>query len=491
MRLALAAITFATLTLATRPVHAGGIAILGNGRAAPDPAVPASAGWAAPLAAMFRPGIPVTNATANAETLAQFLASPRLHQVMSAKPRFIIAGFGQTDAESGVTAEAFAEQVKKLSGLARENGTTMVLVTPPVLRTLDPTNGKPAPGVPAPVDASAHAQALIAVAKETGSTLLDLRASMVKNYRESGDRSNWFIHPPLEAAKEPATNIRKHKEWRRPSPRHPAYFSENGAGSLAHWLVVMLRGSTCPLRDQLVAEDGPPSPDYKLVWQDEFAGTEIDAKSWACRHPGPRKDGINDPACLRLDGNGNLVIDIKQVGDKFHSGMISTADRREWKHGYFECRMTLARQPGYWNAFWLMADTVGRANKDPARADLTREDGSEVDIVEYLQTQGDVIHMNLHWNGYGELHKSSPGDAFIPGLRGQEYHVFGTEWTTDGYRFFVDGREVWATTDAPSDVPEHIILSVEIGKWAGDIRAAMLPETIKVDWVRVWQKPTP
>lgn len=489
MRIAIAAITLATLTISPRPVEAGGIAILGNGRAAPDPAVPASAGWATPLAAMFRDNVTVTNTTTSAETLAQFLASPRLQQVMSAKPKFIIAGFGQADAESGVTQEHFAEDLKKLGTLAREGGAALYLVTPPVLRTLDPTTGKPAPGVSAPADASAHAEAIAAVARETGATLLDLRAAMAEHYRETGARSNWFIHPPLDVAKEPASNVRKHKEWRRPSARHPAAFSDNGAGSLAHWLVVMLRGSTSPLRELLVAEDGPPSPDYKLVWRDEFDGTEIDPKSWACRHPGPRKDGVNDPECLRLDGQGNLVIDIKQVGEKFHAGMISTAGRREWKHGYFECRTTMARQPGYWNAFWLMADTVGRAVKDPARADLTREDGTEIDIVEYLRTQGDVVHMNLHWNGYGELHKSSPGDAFIPGLRGQEYHVFGAEWTSEGYRFFVDGREVWACSDAPSDVPEHIILSVEIGKWAGDIREAKLPEKIKVDWVRVWQKP--
>lgn len=359
MRITLAVLTLATFTLSARPGHTAGIAILGNGRAAPDPAVPGSAGWAPPLAAMFRDGAVVTNATASSETLAQFLTSTRLQQVMSAKPRFILAGFGQADAEAGVTKASFTEDLKKLAGLVADGGALLYLVTPPVLRTLDPTNGKPAPGVTAPADASAHAEAIAAVARETGATLLDLRAAMAKNYRETGDRSNWFIHPPLDASKEPATNVRKHKEWRRPTPRHPAYFSENGAGSLAHWLVVMLRGSTSTLREHLVKEDGPPSTDYKLVWQDEFEGTEIDPKSWACRHPGPRKDGVNDPDCLRLDGQGRLVIDIKQVGEKFHAGMISTAGRKEWKHGYFECRMTLSRQPGYWNAFWLMADTVG------------------------------------------------------------------------------------------------------------------------------------
>ena len=122
-------------------------------------------------------------------------------------------------------------------------------------------------------------------------------------------------------------------------------------------------------------------------------------------------------------------------------------------------------------------------------ADLTRRNGTEIDVIEYLAKQGDVMHMNLHWNGYGDSHKSSPSDAFVPGLSDRKWHVFGVDWTSDGYTFYVDGRRAWTSRDAPSDVPQHIVLSVEIGKWAGDISEAPLPQQVRFDWVRVWQKP--
>lgn len=457
-----------------------GVVIVGDGRTAVDPAVPGSAGWGDALAAMLRPGVAVTNLAC---------ADGSRVPLPAGRPGFVVIGLGQGDAEARTELSAFSSKLNQFVAAARESGATPILVTPPVLRTVDPITGKPPPGAAPPVDAQAYADAIVGVARATGAELLDLRAEMQKTYKEIGDRSNWFLHPPLDMAKEPATNVRKHKEWRSPTQRNPAYFSATGAESLAHWLANLLRAGSSPLRELLRPEDGPPVPGYQLVWRDEFDGTEIDPKSWACRHPGPRKDGINDPACLRLDGQGHLVIDVKKVGDKYHAGMLTTAGLREWTHGYFECRMTLARDQGFWNAFWFMADTVGAPQRDPALVDQTRRNGTEIDVMEYLQTQGDVLHLNLHWNGYNELHRSSPFDAFVPGFRQQEWHVFGVEWTTDGYAFYVDGRHAWTTRDAPSDTPEHIILSVEIGKWAGDIAKAKLPQEVKVDWVRVWQKP--
>lgn len=490
----------------SRPVPPAGVVIVGNGRTATDPDVPGSAGWGDALPALLQAGTFTTNLARPRGTLADFLAAGGLAAALDHRPAIVVVGFGQGDAEAKSDPHAFTADLGRLVASARAAGVTPVLVTPPVLRVNDPTTGKPAAGVPPPVDAQVFADAVAQVARATGATLLDLRAEMQKTYKEIGDRSNWFLHPPLDPAKEPATNVRKHKEWRAPSRRRPDYFSVSGAESLAHWLANLLRlhprsgsaetlpatslpGARNGMAALLRSEDGPPAAGYDLTWRDEFDGAQLDTNSWACRHPGPRKDGINDPACLRVDGEGHLVIDIKQVDDTFHAGILATAGRREWTHGYFECRMTLARDQGFWNAFWLMADTVGRAQRDPAEADQTRRNGTEIDVMEYLQTQGDVLHLNLHWNGYGDLHRSSPFDAFVPGFRQQEWHVFGVDWTTEGYAFYVDGRHVWTTRDAPSDVPQHIILSVEIGKWAGDIKQAKLPQSVKVDWVRVWQKP--
>lgn len=479
------------VSVVARDTHAqdrSGIVIVGCGRTAADPAVPGSAGWGDALSAMMRPGVSVSSHANPGRTLKQFLKGDGLNKALARRPAWLLIGFGQTDAEAATTITEFSGDLTWMIETAKKSGVAPVLVTPPVLRTLDPVNGKRAIGVAAAVDAHAYADAIRSVASVTGSQLLDLQREMQKTYREIGDRSNWFIHPPLDISREPASNVRIKKTWRRPMPRHPGYFSQTGAESLAHWLTNLLRKAKSPMSKLLRAEDGPPTSDYKLVWQDEFDGSDWDRESWRCRYPGPRKDGINDPKCIRTD-NGHLVIDVKKVGDAYHAGMLATGRRRQWTHGYFECRMTLATQPGYWNAFWLMADSVDAPQKDPSRAHQTRRNGTEIDVVEYLAKQGDVMHMNLHWNGYGDLHRSSPSDAFIPGLRERKWHVFGVEWTTNGYTFYVDGRRAWSSRDAPSDVPQHIVLSVEVGKWAGDISKAPLPQQVRFDWVRVWQKP--
>ena len=465
-----------------------GVVIAGDGRTAADATVPGSAGWGEALTRLLRTDAPVHEMSAAGGTLENFVAGGEIERALGGHPAFLIVGFGQGDADAGTPLPVFTAHLRRLIDAARAAGATPVLVTPPVLRTIDPTTGRASAGIPAPADAQPYADALARAASDQGAALIDLRAAMRAEYAEVGDRANWFLHPPLDVAREPASNVRAHKEWRAPTARRATHFSATGAESVAHQVALLMRSAGGPLAALLRPEDGPPVPGYELVWRDEFDGTRWDTNSWACREAGPRKDGMNDPACLRLDGQGHLVIDIKQVGDRYHAGMLSTAGLREWTHGYFECRMTLAREEGFWNAFWFMSDTVGRPQRDPSLADQTRRIGTEIDVVEYLRSQGDTVHLNLHWNGYGDLHRSSPFDIYVPGLRAQEWHVFGVEWTTDGYAFYVDGRHAWTTQDAPSDTPEYIILSVEIGKWAGDIHRAKLPQEVKVDWVRVWQR---
>ena len=58
---------------------------------------------------------------------------------------------------------------------------------------------------------------------------------------------------------------------------------------------------------------------------------------------------------------------------------------------------------------------------------------------------------------------------------------------TDGYVFYVDGKEVWrSAAGGVSQVAEYIKLTEEIGTWAGDIQKAELPDVFEVDYVRVY-----
>lgn len=243
------------------------------------------------------------------------------------------------------------------------------------------------------------------------------------------------------------------------------------------------------LESQLALErrEGPPSADYKLVWSDDFDRKTLDLKKWKHRYPGPRKDGINDPDSVTLDGDGHLVITCSRKEDKFHVGMISTDGLYAARYGYFEARVQFQTQEGWWPGFWLMGNLVAAPASGKGAVDDTARNGTEVDIFEYLRIRGDQIQHALHWNGYGTEHKSLGVHPRVPGLM-NGFHTVACEWTPERYRFFVDGVQTFETSQAISQVPEYIILSGEVSAWPGEISRAKLPDQVVFDYVRVWQK---
>ncbi|HUT32450.1 MAG TPA: glycoside hydrolase family 16 protein [Planctomycetota bacterium] len=224
--------------------------------------------------------------------------------------------------------------------------------------------------------------------------------------------------------------------------------------------------------------------DANLVWSDEFDGTTLDETKWIYRGLGPRKGGVNVKEAVTLDGQGHLVVTTTQVGDKYHTGMVATQGKHEWTYGYFECRVKFQRQPGHWSAFWLQSPTLGKVVGD------LKQSGTEIDIFEYLARTPNQIQHNLHWDGYGKDHKHAGSTHTQTGL-GSGWHTVGLEWTEKEYEFYVDGRRTWRTDKGVSGAPQYIILSVEVGPWAGKIAEAKLPDSVSFDYVRVYKtRPT-
>jgi len=225
----------------------------------------------------------------------------------------------------------------------------------------------------------------------------------------------------------------------------------------------------------------PVGKEYKRVWSDEFEGAKLDPGKWDYRQLGPRRDAVNVKETVALDGKGHLILTTRRSGDQVHTAMIGTQGKFETTFGYVECRVKLQEQIGHWSAFWLQTPTMGQHIGDPAKA------GAEIDIFEYLRKDVDLIRHNLHWDGYGEHHKHSGKNARIAGLE-KGWHTVGLLWTDTQYVFYVDGKETWRTTDGLSQRDQYIILSLEVGKWAGAIADATLPDHLYVDYVRVYQK---
>ena len=118
---------------------------------------------------------------------------------------------------------------------------------------------------------------------------------------------------------------------------------------------------------------GLPSPiagtNYKLVWSDEFDGTELNANNWTVNPWGDHHFGSNSPgfsySASNVSVNGGILT-LKAVntsggyaGNWTGAGM-STQNNPAlwWKYGFFEALIELpAYGPGFWPGFWMFQST--------------------------------------------------------------------------------------------------------------------------------------
>jgi len=233
---------------------------------------------------------------------------------------------------------------------------------------------------------------------------------------------------------------------------------------------------------------------YVLSFQDEFNGEVLDTIAWGFHNLGERRSAVNlKEACL-VNGNGELEIrnwtEISGPDTIHHAGMVETRDA--FTFGYYESRIKFNIEMGTWGAFWIMYRNFRKTFQE---IDNPKEDGTEIDIMEFVPTDGRYGCHNLHWNGYGEFHKNAGSGQRLNGkLEG--YHIYSLLWTQEGYIFYIDGEESWRYDKGISYAPENIILSTEIQDrgWAGDIPDegyGTFEETkniMYVDYVRVFQR---
>lgn len=243
------------------------------------------------------------------------------------------------------------------------------------------------------------------------------------------------------------------------------------------------------------------SGDWTLTWSDEFDGTGIpDAKKWD-RPEYNRKNNDSGPDgwWLRedsfLDGNGNLVLQARKIGNRnadsdaydYSTGAIRSKGHFEQRYGKFECRCKLPTQPGWWVAFWLYSTGVTNENG-------SGEDGTEIDIMEGFGWTDKINHA-LHWDGYGEAHQSTGKMVTMPGIR-NGFHTYVLEWSDSLYIFYIDSIETWrSTAGGISKVPAYVKVTSELsteawaigGGWANNPRQAVFPDSFLVDYVRVYR----
>ena len=188
---------------------------------------------------------------------------------------------------------------------------------------------------------------------------------------------------------------------------------------------------------------------FKLVWQDEFDGTEIDKTKWDM--PIHDRQGASrwHPRNVSV-ADGELTIKITKTQDptyRYDTAGIRTSKGYKpedhlfsFTYGYVETRLKLPKhvRADYWTGFWLLAGDVVAGRNDDTRI------GTEVDIFETfdLWNLGRMKH-TLHWGGYGKKHNAGgfPSGPHLE-LLDEGWHTYGLYWDAARYVFFIDGRAV-------------------------------------------------
>ena len=240
-------------------------------------------------------------------------------------------------------------------------------------------------------------------------------------------------------------------------------------------VVAVSRGHTAP---EPVGHIGT----WRLIFDDEFGGAHLDTAKWSTGWYGSGITGPVNPGEAQCYAPAQVAVahgrlDLQLVSRTvrcstgsgritrpYVSGIVTTNGKFAFTHGYIEARVWM---PGTgsiadWPAVWAVGHNW------PA--------GGELDVVEGLGGQA-------CWHFHDP--SGAPGGCSRRTFAGG-WHVFGAEWHGGVVTWYYDGTRVGAVTAGITNEPMYLILGLDVrdASYGGPIQ---VPETFRIDYVRVWQ----
>ena len=192
---------------------------------------------------------------------------------------------------------------------------------------------------------------------------------------------------------------------------------------------------------------------WKLVFQDEFNGTELNSDNWVTYYPYSTDGSDQCPGC-RTDNQTNAIYRDENVSvsdgqlhlltrsqqsewygvtKPFTSGMIRSINPWKFTRGKFEmgCRIPYSHgAPLLFPAFWL----YGSAGTLPNTV-------SELDVFEFCGNQPNAQKATMHRYYGGERYSSGTENVQSYNFA-DEFHVFAVTWDLFYVRWYVDWQLV-------------------------------------------------
>ncbi len=248
-------------------------------------------------------------------------------------------------------------------------------------------------------------------------------------------------------------------------------------------------------RDEIVLGTPPTACDWQLVWEDNFDGSTLAAhwshQTGAGGWGNGELQSYTSSTANSFVQNGNLNIVAREDSPgSYSSARLRSINNGDWKYGRMEARIKLPVGQGIWPAFWMMP-TDAPYGSWPA--------SGEIDIMEFLGHEPQHCYTFCHYgnspNDKGSLgtqHTAQGGDYT------STFHEFAVEWQENKIDWFIDGTLVFSANNTqtapyqwPFDSRFHFILNIAVGGgWPGaPDNTTSFPQTMLVDYVKVYQKP--
>ena len=207
---------------------------------------------------------------------------------------------------------------------------------------------------------------------------------------------------------------------------------------------------------------------WQLQDHDEFNGNAL-GPAWK-PYTGETTGGVgrHDPANLHV-ADGMLSI----VSHGLSSGGLEWAPGQ--LYGRWEVRARTQKAVGYGDVLILWPD----AEDFP--------EGGEVDFMEIPKPERNEYNFNLHFGADNSQNGTKVAGDFT------QWHNYAVEWTPDHVAGFVDGQEIFRTTQREQIPPRpmHLTMQQDIGpydNWIPPRDATTPPEVrFQIDWVRIYQ----
>lgn len=319
---------------------------------------------------------------------------------------------------------------------------------------------------------------------------------------------------PAKAGRPVALQVQKGKKWKTVSKTKLTKkgLAEFGAPISKGGQALTYRVTAGPFKGAKAVTSKPTTTAKWLTpsFTDEFAGSAL-GSSWINRGVAYEPDSLRecskgDPSAVSVSGGTvklSVIADPARAGEKCVAkkdgkstgsfayrlnGHIGTEGQVSMRYGFAAARIKAHQLRGQHGGFWMRPTTSGGG--DPR---------AEIDVVEYFgdkHPQGGLTSFIYSTKNNKAVKTGSWIKSPTSYLKNRKdgwsksYHVFSVEWTPNMYIFRIDGRETYRTKVGVSDQFQFPILSLlssdyEISQMPkGDKK---LPQTMNVDWVRLWQ----